>query len=101
MCTSDVHLSTYILAAGFDDLGQLPVLYIFIDGKKRSRESKEEIQVYRVSRKATKLFLKVIKATSIKIVEAECARTTPLESLTANRFRRADERIVIVCLSVS
>ena len=30
------------------------------------RESKKEIPVYRVSSKATKLFLKVIKATSIK-----------------------------------
>ena len=29
------------------------------------RESKKEIPVYRVSSKATKLFLKVIKATSI------------------------------------
>jgi len=31
------------------------------------RESKKEIPVYRVSSKATRLFFKVIKATSIKI----------------------------------
>ena len=40
--------------------------------KKRSRESKEEIQVYRVSSKATKLFLKVIKATSINSLTGYC-----------------------------
>jgi len=31
------------------------------------RESKKEIPVYRVSSKATRLFFKVIKATSIKL----------------------------------
>ena len=40
--------------------------------KKRRRESKEEIQVYRVSSKATKLFLKVIKATSINVCMYAC-----------------------------
>ena len=35
------------------------------------------------------------------LVEAECASPTPLESLTANLFLRADERILIASLRVS
>jgi len=37
------------------------------------RESKKEIPVYRVSSKATRLFFKVIKATSIKTVNKQFA----------------------------